>query len=100
MPGDMPDWYKRSFTSSSEMEQEKGNVDENGVTLTFSKSVHSWIIYNDGPSAVHFDLTGAVSTNSFKIPPRAGFMLDVPTDEIFLICATGQTTTVYAIGVR
>lgn len=100
MPGDMPDWYTKSFTSSSEQEQEKASVTDSETKIEFSKSVHSYIIFNDGPNPVHWDLVTGVDTNNFKIPPKAWFMADVPTDEIYLICATGQTATVYAVGFR
>lgn len=100
MPGDMPDWYTKSFTSSAEQEQEKASVTASETTMTFSKSVHSWIIYNDGPNPIYFDLVTGVDTDNFKIPAKAWFMADVPTDEIFLICAATQTATVYAVGFR
>lgn len=100
MPGDMPDWYNRAFTSASEEEQAKASVTSTKTTITFSSSVHSWRIYNDGPNACHYALVVGVDTNAFKIPAKSWIMEDVPTTNIYLICATGETATVYATGVR
>jgi len=100
MPGDMPDWYTKAFTSSAEEEQEKASVTATETVITFSASVHSWCLYNDGPNACHYALATGVTTDNFKVPPRAGIVRDTPTTKIYLICATGQTATVYVVGVR
>ena len=94
------DWAQFAFTSSSEEEQEKASVDENETVITFSKEVKSWRLYNDGTAAVHYALATGVDTDNFKIPPRAGIVEDVPTTSIYLICAAGETATVYAVGLR
>lgn len=100
MSGDMPDWYTKSFTSSAEQEQEKASVTATETEINFSKSVHSWILFNDGPNPVHFDLTTGVDTDNFKIPAKSWIMIDVPTTDIYLICAATETAAVYAIGFR
>jgi hypothetical protein len=57
-------------------------------------------LYNDGPNAVHVDTDETVTTNSFKIIPKASLSLGVPYNSIHMICATGQTATVYLWGVK
>jgi len=80
------DWAMPVFTSASEEEQIKVTVTDSETEVTFTKEVKSWRIYNDGPSAVHYSLNSGVSTDNFKIPPRAGLVEDVPTSKIYLIC--------------
>ena len=100
MPGDMPDWHKRAFTSSKEEEQQKANVTAAETVITFTKSVHSWRLYNHGSKTMYYALATGVSTNNFPIPPRAGIVEDVPCLRIYLICAAGEITDARAVGLR
>lgn len=100
MPGDMPDWYKRSFTSSKEEEQEIASVTDTETTISFSSSVHSWRLYNDGANAVHYSTATGVTVNNNKLPAKSWVMEDLALTTIYLICDSGETATVYAAGLR
>lgn len=95
-----PDYYPKIIISATEEEQEKASVTDSETTVTFSDVVQAWLFYNDGPFPVHYSLATGVDTNNFKIPPGAAFMLDVPITNLYLICATGETATVFVTGVR
>jgi len=94
------DWSTHAFTSASEEEQEIASATATETIITFSSEVKSWTLYNDGANAVHYSLSTGVTTDNFKIPPRAGIVRDVVTTKIYLVCATGETATVYAAGYR
>lgn len=95
-----PDYHPRMITSGTEGEPEKASVTDSETTVTFSSKVQAWVIYNHGPFNAHFSLVTGVDTDDFMIPSGAGFMLDIPTTNIYLICATGETATCYVYGVR
>ena len=88
------------ITTAKEEEQEKADVTDAETTVTFSAQVKAFLIYNDGPFAVHYSLSAGVSTDNFKIPSGAGLMMDLPTTNIYFICGSGETATVYVVGVR
>jgi len=94
------DYSQYVFTTSSEMEQEKASVTDAETTVTFSAEVKAWVLYNDGPYPVYFNDSTGVSTNNFKLPSGAWMMVDVPATTIYLICNTGETATVFALGLR
>ena len=99
MASGSPDWSPRIVSSGSASQNAKANVTAAETTVTFTQSVLSFIIYNDGAYAVHVSRATGVDTDDFKIPSGSWFMMDVPTKSIYLICAAGQTATCYLVGV-
>ena len=95
-----PDYFPRMITTAQEEEQEKASVTDSETTVTFSAQVKSFLIYNHGPFNAHYSLSSGVTTNNFMIPSGAGLMMDIPTANIYLICASGETATCYIVGVR
>ena len=95
-----PDYFPRMITTGTEEEQKKASVTDSETTVTFSKQVKAFIIYNHGPFNAHYSLSAGVDTNNFMVPSGAGLMIDLPTTNIYLICATAQTATCYIVGVR
>ena len=57
------------------------------------------MIYNDGPNAVHYKRDAAAATSDHKIPAKSWLTLDVPITTPHFVCASGETATVYVIGV-
>lgn len=94
-----PDWSPRVITSSQSDEQKKVSVTDADSTGTFTQTVQSVLIYNDGPNAVHYNRDAAATTSKFKIPAKSWLMIDVPLKVAHFICASGETATVYLIGV-
>lgn len=94
-----PDWSPKIISSASDDEQVKVSASDVDAAGTFSQSVQSVLIYNDGPNALHYNRDAAATTNNFKIPAKAWLMIDVPMTSAHFICATGETATVYLIGV-
>lgn len=100
MASGSPDYFPRMIISAQEEEQEKASVTEAETIVTFSKQINAFLIYNDGSFNVHYSLATGVTTNNFMIPSGSGLMMDLPTTNIYLICAAGQTATCYVVGVR
>jgi len=100
MTAGSPDYFPRMITTGTEEEQEKASVTDAQTTVTFSAQVKAFIIYNDGVYGVHASLSSGVTTSNFKVPAGAGIMMDLPTTNIYLICASGETATCYIWGVR
>ena len=101
MPYDETGSAEEVLSTSKEEEQiDKTNVTATETEVEFSEEVKSWLIYNDGPHAVHYQLVTGVDTDNHKIPSGAWWGEDVPTLKIFLICATGENTDVYINGLR
>ena len=94
------DWSTHAFTSASEEEQEHAHVTAAETTMTFSSEVKSFSLYNDGPNPAHYAYATGVDTDNFKIPAKAWIFRDVVTTSIYLICAAGETATVYGAGFR
>ncbi len=94
-----PDYAPRMITSASADEDASASVTSTDTVVSFSQQVKSFIIYNDGPYAVHFNRDNTATTSNFKIPPKAWFMSDVPVTNLHLICASGETATVFVKGV-
>lgn len=95
-----PDWCSRSVSSANEEDAGSTAVTDAGASVSFTTTVHSWRIYNDGPNATYYLLTGAAATTKNKLPAKAWIMEDVPTDIIYFVCDTDETSTVYVTGVR
>ena len=100
MASGAPDFFPRMITSAQEEEQEKASVTDAETVVTFSKEIKAFVIYNNGIYSVHYSLTTGLDTDNFMIPAGAGLMMDLPTTNIYFICATGETATVYVCGVR
>jgi len=75
-------------------------VSSSETVIDFGEQVSSWRLYNHGSNTMYYSLETGVSTNNFPIPPRAGIVEDVPTTKIYLVCASGKTTDVRAVGIR
>ena len=99
MASGSPDWSPRIVSSGSASQSAKASVTDSETTVTFSQTVLSFIIYNDGPYAVHVSRATGVDTDDFKIPSGSFWVIDVPTTSVYLICASGETATCYLAGV-
>ena len=101
MPYDISGSAEEILSTSKEEEQiDKTNITATEAELSFSKEVKAWLIYNDGPHAVHYALATGVDTDNHKIPSGAWWGEDVPTISIFLICDTGENADVFIVGLR
>lgn len=94
-----PDWSPKIVSSGSATQNAKANVTDAETTVTFSQQVLSFIIYNDGSSAVHVSRATGVDTDDFKIPSGSFWVVDIPTTSVYLICDTGETATCFLVGV-
>lgn len=94
-----PDWQPKIITSGSADEQLKISVTSSDSSSSFSQEVKSVLIYNDGPNPVHYNRDATATTNKFKIPSKSWLITDVPTTTPHFICASGETATVYCLGV-
>lgn len=99
MASGTPDYSPRIITSAESVEQKKVSVTASDSTATFTQKVRAYVVYNDGPNAVHINYDATATTNLFKIPAKAWKMLDIPVTVLHFICATGETATVYCEGV-
>jgi len=87
------------FTSGENVEQAKASVTSSDTSATFSQQVKSFLVYNDGNSPAHINFDAAATTNHMKIPAKAWFSIDFPVTVLHFICASGDTATVYCVGV-
>jgi len=94
-----PDWSPKIVSSGSATQNAKANVTAAETVVTFDQQVLSFIIYNDGSSAVYVSRATGVDTDDFKVPSGSFWMVDVPTTSVYLICAAAQTATCYLVGV-
>lgn len=99
MTSGTPDWGARVFSSGENDEQKKVSVTAADSLGTFAQQVRSYLIYNDGPNAVHYKRDAAATTNNFKIPAKSWISVDLPVTVLHFICAAGETATVYTDGV-
>jgi hypothetical protein len=90
----------RVVTSGDDDEQYKCAVTATEFIQAFTEDMIYLLLYNDGPNGVHVDTDETVTTNSFLIPAKAQLSLGAPYSSIHMICAAGQTATVYLWGVR
>ncbi len=101
MPYSIAGSSEEVFSTSKEEEQiDKTNVTAAETVVEFSEEVKAWLIFNDGPNAVHYTLVTGVDTDNHKIPSGVAWGEDVPTKKIFMICATGENADVYIVGLR
>jgi len=100
MASGSPDYFPRMITTAQEEEQEIAAVTDAETVVTFSALVKSFLIYNHGAANVHYSLSAGVTTDNFMIPSGAGLMMDLPTENIYLVCAAGETASCYIVGVR
>ena len=71
---------------------------ESSVTLTENYTQH--VIYNDGPYDVHVNFDATATTNSFKIPKYSSLSLSLEFKSLHVICASGETATVYWLALK
>ena len=101
MPYDIGGNSEEVLSTSKEEEQiDKTSVTATETEIEFTKQVKAWLIYNDGPHAIHYALATGVDTNNHKIPSGSWWGEDVPTKKIFLICAPGENADVFPVGIR
>jgi len=93
-----PDYFPRMITSAQSSEQLKIDVDEADSSEDFSQACLSLLLYNDGPNPVHFNEDAAATTDHFKLPAKAWLSIDIPVTTPHLICAAGETATVFCLG--
>lgn len=67
------------------------------AVTTFTVPFRSFIIYNQGVNAVYVDDATSVSTSNFKIPSGAFFGADLAATQLYFICDTDETATVYVM---
>lgn len=94
-----PDFSPRVISSGSDSDQIKISVTQADSSGSFSQEVRSILVYNDGPNPVHFNEDAVANTNKFKIPAKAWLSIDIPVTTPHFICASGETATVYVLGV-
>jgi len=100
MASGFEDWSTHAFTSASEEEQEHAHVTDAEVAMTFSSEVKSFTLFNNGPNPCHYAYAAGVDTDAFMLPSKAWIFRDVVTTSLYLICAAGETSTVYGAGFR
>ena len=99
MTSGSPDYSPRIVSSGSATEQLKASVTATETIATFTQTVLSFMILNEGDNYVYFDRETGVTTDSFRISPGAGIAVDVPTLNLYFICDTDETATVKIIGI-
>ena len=100
MTSGSPDYQPRIISSASSDEQIKISASQADSSGSFSQIVKATLFYNDGPNAVHYNRDAAATTSKFKVPAKSWLMIDVPMTTPHFICATGETATVFCIGVN
>jgi len=98
MPGDFPDWQQRIFSSAESFEQKKISATDSEATTSFSQEVSSVLIYNDGNNPCHVNFDATATTSTMKIVAKAWFSADLKLTDLHTICATGETATLFVIG--
>jgi len=98
MPGDFPDWQQRIFSSAENFEQLKISATATEATTSFAQQVSSVLIYNDGNNPCHLDFDATATTSEFKLVAKAWFIADLKLTDLHTICATGETATLFVIG--
>jgi len=98
MTSGFPDFQFRAFTSAENFEQKKISATATEATTSFTQQVKGLLIYNDGVNPCHVNFDATATTNHIKIPPKAGFIIDLKLIDIHTICASGETATLYCIG--
>lgn len=86
------------FTTGSNTEQHKIAVTDAVTTQAWTNAIKSFMFYNDGPFPVHFRFGADPTTDYFKVPSGNAFTIDIASQNSRFICDTGETATVFAIG--
>lgn len=87
------------FLSGDNFEQQKISATENEATTSFTQTVRSVHLYNDGADAVHIHLDATATTNHYKLTANSSVTLNIICTDVHTICAAGETATIYVIGV-
>ena len=98
MASGFPDYQSRIFTSAKNFEQKKISATATEATTSFTKQVKSLLIYNDGVNVCHINFDATATTNHIKLPAKAWLVVDLQLTDVHTICATGETATLYCIG--
>ncbi len=98
MASGSPDYSPRIITSASADEQLKISVTDSDTSDSFSQQVLSILIYNDGPNAVFYKRNAAAATTNQKLPAKSWIIMDIPITTPHFICASGESATVYCLG--
>ena len=94
-----PDYQPRMISTATSDEQLKIAVTDSDSSASFTQQVKSVLLYNDGPNTVHYNRDATSTTNKLIIRPRSAIVVDVPITTPHFICASGETATVYCLGV-
>lgn len=87
-------------TSGTYDEQYKSSVTAAETIVTFTVEMVYLLLYNDGPNPIHVDTDETVTTNSFMVPAKAYLNIGSSYTSVHMICAAGQTATVYIWGIQ
>lgn len=87
-----------TFTTGEHTEQHKVSVTSTVTPQTWTNSIKAFLIYNDGPNEVYFSFGSDPTTNNFKIPSGSSLTIDISSKDTRFICASGETATLYVIG--
>lgn len=93
-----PDFHRTVFAASKNSEQKTGSVTSTDTSVAFSQQIKSFIIINDGPNPCHINFDATATTSNMKIPAKSWFYVDFPVTVLHFICASGETATVYCVG--
>ncbi|KKL68009.1 hypothetical protein LCGC14_2129270 [marine sediment metagenome] len=94
-----PDYSPKVVTSATEDEQLNISVTATDSSDSFAQIVLAILIYNDGPNAVFYKRDAVATTSNYKMPAKTWASFDVPMTTPHFICASGETATVFAVGV-
>ncbi len=100
MPSGFDDWTTHAFTTASEAEQVKVDVTDTETELTFTVPVKTFLLINEGANTAFFAFATGVDTDNFPVYKKQPIGADMELTTIYLICDTGETATVKAIGLR
>ncbi len=98
MTSGSPDWQPRIISSADDKEDLKISVTDADSSSAFAQEVQTIFIYNDGPNDVFFNNDAASTTSKTLIKAKAWMSLDLKITTPHFICASGETATVYVVG--
>ncbi len=90
-----PDFQQSTITTSFWVTETKINCTSAHTIHTLQDETKAIEIYNHGPNIFHMLINGTADTDSRPISPKTSRSMDVDADTIGLICAAGQTASVW-----
>ena len=78
----------------------KISASDTETVTTLAENYTSHVIYNDGPDAVYVNFNDTATTDSFKIPSLGVLSIDLEFNELHVICASGESATVYWLATK